>query len=187
MGANFSGNASRHSRGKFDSFYFCSMWLSNVNHTSSSLTLMKLSPTYLVQNLFWPRSRRAVIDPLSLEKCYCVSHAVQGETYDTLTPLQVSVGVKSGCKAIVHAVSSVLEDESIAPGHRWTLLADFTNVFNSIDWESMRQEVRACCIPTMSLTKEDYPSPLPEAFHLSLEGLCHPLAAPNSHPSHSSG
>ena len=78
-----------------------------------------------------------------------VAHAVCGEAYDTLTLLQVSVGVISGCEARVHADSSVLENESIAPGHCWTLLIDFTNAFNSIDCEYMFQKVKAR-IPSMS-------------------------------------
>ena len=40
----------------------------------------------------------------------CLSWAVQKAAYRTLTPLQLGVGVKCGCEAIVHSVSRTLED-----------------------------------------------------------------------------
>ena len=40
----------------------------------------------------------------------CLSHSVQEQASQTLTPLQVGVGVKGGCEAIVHAVSYTLDD-----------------------------------------------------------------------------
>ena len=73
----------------------------------------------------------------------CLSHAVQSEAYSTLTPLQVGVGVKGGCEAIVHSVSKVLEDPSISPDDRWTLLLDFSNAFNNIDHGCIFEEIRA--------------------------------------------
>ena len=48
----------------------------------------------------------------------CVTLVFHGKAYDTRTPLQVVVEIRSGCEVIVHAVSSVLEDESIASGNR---------------------------------------------------------------------
>ena len=39
----------------------------------------------------------------------CLSRAVQSDAFDVLTPLQVGVGVKAGCEAIVHSVAHILE------------------------------------------------------------------------------
>ena len=58
----------------------------------------------------------------------CVSRAVQADTIPILFPLQVSVGIPVGCEAIVHSVSSVLEDPNISPDDRCILLVDFSNL-----------------------------------------------------------
>ena len=79
----------------------------------------------------------------------CISRGVQAEAFCVLTPLQVGVGVPVGCEAIVHAVAHVHEDTNIHPEERWTLLLDFSNTFNSVDWGSMFREVRDR-IPSMA-------------------------------------
>ena len=43
----------------------------------------------------------------------CISRSVQSEALQVLTPLQVGVGVKGGCEAVVHSVSRTLEDPNI--------------------------------------------------------------------------
>ena len=48
----------------------------------------------------------------------CLFHSVQQQTVPTLTSLQVGVGVKGECEAIVHAVSLTLEDPYIPPGEQ---------------------------------------------------------------------
>ncbi len=73
----------------------------------------------------------------------CLSRAVQADALNILTPLQVGVAVRAGCEAIIHSVTQILEDKSIPPDSRWTLLLDFTNAFNSVDRDHMFQEVRA--------------------------------------------
>lgn len=52
----------------------------------------------------------------------CVSRLVQSDAFQVLTPLQLGVGVKLGCEAIVHAITSTLENSNIPPDDRWTLL-----------------------------------------------------------------
>ena len=79
----------------------------------------------------------------------CLSHAVQREALSILTPLQVGVGVKLGCEAIVHSVSRVLEDPSIPSSDRWALMLDFSNAFNSVDRSFMFKEIRER-IPSLS-------------------------------------
>ena len=54
-------------------------------------------------------------------------------------PLQVGVIVKGGCETIIHATSHLMSS-SPADQH-WTLLLDFSNVFNSISRESMFVEL----------------------------------------------
>ena len=79
----------------------------------------------------------------------CVSRAVQADAVRILSPLQVGVGIPVGCEAIVHSVSSVLEDPNISPDDRCILLVDFSNAFNSVNREHMFREVRAR-IPSMA-------------------------------------
>ena len=79
----------------------------------------------------------------------CLSRAVQNEALRNLTPLQLGVGVRVGCEAIVHAVSQTLEDEGLSLDSCHVLLLDFSNAFNSIDRSHMFSEVRAR-IPSLS-------------------------------------
>ena len=72
----------------------------------------------------------------------CLSRAVQDQAISSLTPLQVGVGVKVGCEAIVHSVAHVLEEPTIPPDNRWTLLLDFSNAFNSVHRGCMFEEIR---------------------------------------------
>ena len=78
----------------------------------------------------------------------CLSFVLRQKAVSVLSPLQLGVGVKGGCEAIVHSVSAVLEDSS-SPDASWTLLVDFSNAFNCIDRSRMLQEVRAQ-IPSLS-------------------------------------
>ena len=72
----------------------------------------------------------------------CLSCSVQGDAFRVLTPLQLGVGVKVGCEAIVHSVSRTLEDKNLSPDSCWCLLLDFSNAFNSISRTCMFEEVR---------------------------------------------
>ena len=61
----------------------------------------------------------------------CLSRAIQHATSFTLCPLQLGVGIRSGCESIVHAVAHLMEDSDIPPDERWELQLDFSNAFNS--------------------------------------------------------
>ena len=84
----------------------------------------------------------------------CVAKAVQSEAIRVLAPLQVGVGVPAGCEAVVHAMADVLEDSSIPPECRFTLLVDFSNAFNLVDRGAMFHEVRSR-IPSMAAWMEN--------------------------------
>ena len=86
----------------------------------------------------------------------CLSRAVQVEAISTLSPLQVGVGVRTGCEAIVHSVSRVLEDPSIKSEDRWVLLLDFSNAFNSVDRGCMFEEIRAHIPPLAAWMESCY-------------------------------
>ena len=60
-----------------------------------------------------------------------LSRAVQSDAFDVLTPLQVGVGVKAGCEAVVHSVVHILDRADLPVLSRWILLIDFSNAFNS--------------------------------------------------------
>ena len=83
----------------------------------------------------------------------CLSWAVKKAAYRTLTPLQLGVGVKCGCEAIVHSVSRTLKDYNTPPEDCWVLLLDFSNAFNSVSRNQMIKEVRAC-IPSIAAWME---------------------------------
>ena len=72
----------------------------------------------------------------------CLSRCVLDEAADALAPLQVGVGVKAGCEAVVHSVANTLVDPNTLPNERWTLLLDFSNAFNTIDRSHMFVETR---------------------------------------------
>ena len=90
----------------------------------------------------------------------CLSRTVQSDAFDVLTPLQVGVGVKAGCEAVVHSVAHILEREDLPLLSRWILLIDFSNAFNTVSREHMLRETHAslpglsswveCCYSTES-------------------------------------
>ena len=55
------------------------------------------------------------------------------DAIDILAPLQVGVGVKVGCEAIVHSVAHILEKQDQPSLSRWVLLVDFSNAFNCVN------------------------------------------------------
>ena len=67
----------------------------------------------------------------------CAARAVLPDTLQILSPLQVGVGLLAGCEAILHSVTNVHESPSIPADHRFTLLVDFSNAFNSVDRAAM--------------------------------------------------
>ena len=73
----------------------------------------------------------------------CLSWAVRAAASSYLVPLQLGVGVKAGCEAIVHAVRSVIQDPDIPPESRSCLLLDFQNAFNNIGRQHIFGEVRS--------------------------------------------
>ena len=79
----------------------------------------------------------------------CLARTVHLEVSNILAPLQVGVGIPAGSEAVVHAVNSIQNDHTIPPFHKWTLLLDFSNAFNSIDCRQMFKEARSC-IPSLS-------------------------------------
>ncbi len=71
-------------------------------------------------------------------KCLSLQSRQSIQTY--LTPLQLGVGVRGGCEAIVHATSQLL---SSTPDHQsWILMLDFSNAFNTVDRQAMFAEFR---------------------------------------------
>ena len=71
-------------------------------------------------------------------KCLAIVSRSLAFTY--LTPLQLGVGVRGGCEAIVHAVSSLMS--SSPSSSCWTLQLDFSNAFNNISRVSMFAQFR---------------------------------------------
>ena len=72
-----------------------------------------------------------------------LSQAVLADAFQALTPLQMGVGVKGGCEAIVHSIAHTMEDPNLLPDDCWTLLMDFSNAFNSVNRGLMFKEIRA--------------------------------------------
>ena len=72
----------------------------------------------------------------------CAARSVQCIALEILAPLQLGVGVSAGCEAIVHSVTSCLEDPCIPPENSFILLVDFANAINSVDRSALFREVR---------------------------------------------
>ena len=70
----------------------------------------------------------------------CLAIHVRRAAVSILAPLQLGVGVRGGCEAIVHAASQAMS--SVDDDWCWTLLLDFSNAFNSINREAMFVEFR---------------------------------------------
>ena len=68
-----------------------------------------------------------------------IMREVAGPGAHMLRPLQFGVGVRGGCKAVVHATRATINSEI---EQRWCLQVDFENVFNNIDRSHMFAEVR---------------------------------------------
>ena len=83
----------------------------------------------------------------------CLSRCILTDALQVLTPLQVGVGVRGGCEAVVHSVSHILEDMNLPSTSKCTLLLDYSNTFNSISRAIMFEEVRAR-IPTLAAWAE---------------------------------
>ncbi len=70
----------------------------------------------------------------------CLTHHVRPTIQSLLTPLQLGIGVRNGCEAIIHASSQLM---STTPDtQHWTLLLDFSNAFNNFDRQTMFSEFR---------------------------------------------
>ena len=69
----------------------------------------------------------------------CAARAVLPDALQILSPLQVGVGLPAVCEAILYSVTNVYENPSIPADHRFTILVDFSNAFNSVDWTAMFQ------------------------------------------------
>lgn len=70
----------------------------------------------------------------------CLAFHSRDTILSLITPLQLGVGVRGGCEAIVHAVSRLTT--SLPDNQCWTLMLDFTNAFNSISRQAMFVEFR---------------------------------------------
>ena len=72
----------------------------------------------------------------------CLSFSLSAEAAQVLSPLQLGVGVRFGCEAIVHSINFVLDDSSIPPTRKWVLQVDFSNAFNCVARSCIFKEVR---------------------------------------------
>ncbi len=71
----------------------------------------------------------------------CLASTSRSSAISSLTPLQLGVGVKGGCEAIIHSTSHLLSSSN-DPDQCWCLFLDFSNAFNCISRESMFAEIR---------------------------------------------
>ena len=80
----------------------------------------------------------AVGEVLSRLVSKCLAFQTRPAILSILSPLQLGVGVRGGCEAIVHAVSKLLASGPADQCH--TLLLDFSNAFNSVNRKAMIAE-----------------------------------------------
>jgi hypothetical protein len=72
----------------------------------------------------------------------CIAYAVAGRAAQHLRPLQLGVGIRGGCEAVVHATRATLARPDLPPEEKWSLQVDFRNGFNENDRGHMMAEVR---------------------------------------------
>ena len=97
-----------------------------------------------------------------------LSTVTRHTAFSSLAPLQLGVCVRGGCEVIIHSASQLML--STPPVQRWFLLLDFQNTFNSINRESMFEEIRRR-IPSLSAWMEACYSSQP-LLHLGLDSIC---------------
>ena len=73
----------------------------------------------------------------------CLAFESASKAAELLAPLQVGVGVRNGIDAAVHAVRSLIEDQSVQANDKWVLQLDFANAFNTVDRNKVFEAVRS--------------------------------------------
>ena len=73
----------------------------------------------------------------------CVVQYTHQSAVDYLSPLQLGVGVSGGAESIVHAVRSVLLDDSVPSQDKFVLQLDFSNAFNTISRPHIFESIRS--------------------------------------------
>ena len=119
-----------------------------INHLASGGAPEEVAP-YLCGAILLPIKKKsgglrpiAVGEVLRRLTSKCLSWAVLPDAIDILAPLQVGVGVKAGCEAVIHSVAHILEKQDLPSLSRWTLLVDFSNAFNCVSREHMANALR---------------------------------------------
>ena len=111
-----------------------------VNHLAASLAPAFISPHLCSATLLDINKKNGGLRPIAVGEvlCHLVSKCLAIATCPTalslLFLLQLGVGVKGGCEAIIHASSHLMLTTSTH--HPWSLLLDFSNAFNNISLEA---------------------------------------------------
>ena len=83
-----------------------------------------------------PIAVREILRRLTLK---CAVAAVADKAAGLLSPLQLDVGVRNGCEALVHTVRRLLDQE---PEDLYLLQVDFVNAFNLADRSAAYEEAK---------------------------------------------
>ena len=128
-----------------------------VNHLAAGQAPPSILPHLCGATLLAIRKKNGGLRPIAAGEVLCrlVSKCLATATRTTalslLAPLQLGVGARGGCEAIIHATSHLMATSPT--NHRWSLLLDFSNAFNNISRESMFVEIRRH-IPSLSVRME---------------------------------
>ena len=72
----------------------------------------------------------------------CAAFSLSERAASLLSPLQLGVGIRGGCEAIVHAIRGILNDDRIPPSEKWLLQVDLENAFNNVERSAVFEDIR---------------------------------------------
>jgi hypothetical protein len=119
-----------------------------VNLLAAGKLPPSITPIFCGANLYAAAKKDGGFRPIAVgeifrrlvSKCLAFEFAPRAAEY--LKPLQMGVGVRAGCEAIVHAFCSLLEDPTLQDHSKWVLQVDLENAFNQVDRSHLFAEVR---------------------------------------------
>ena len=96
----------------------------------------------------------------------CVSYRATKKLNSYLAPLQLGVGTKGGCEAIIQAERNIASAPGISAEQRCALFVDFQNAFNLVKRDCFLEETRRHIPEASALAESAYGAP----SHLFFQG-----------------
>ena len=119
-----------------------------VNTMTKGLVPKEVAPYFFGANLFALIKKTGGHRPVAVGNILrrltskCVARKESSAAAQRLRPLQLGVGVRGGCEALVHATRAMLTDPTIPAANKWCLQVDFENGYNLMNRSTMVKENR---------------------------------------------